>query len=98
MNLADADTIVPMHDHPHEQITMVEKGRVQFTIAGKVSVVGEGDVLHFAPGVLHGATGGWTAPFAVLIGVLAMMLLGGALAAAAHSVEDELERAGKLDG
>jgi quercetin dioxygenase-like cupin family protein len=45
-----------VHSHPHEQITMVEKGRVQFTIAGKVSVVSQGDVLHFAPGVLHGAT------------------------------------------
>jgi quercetin dioxygenase-like cupin family protein len=45
-----------VHSHPHEQITMVEKGRVQFTIAGKVSVAGEGDVLHFAPGILHGAT------------------------------------------
>lgn len=45
-----------VHSHPHEQITMIEKGRVQFTIAGKVSVVHQGDVLHFAPGVAHGAT------------------------------------------
>jgi len=49
-------------------------------------------------GVLHGATGGWTAPFVVLIGILAVMLVGGALVAAPHSVEDDLERAGKLDG
>jgi CP family cyanate transporter-like MFS transporter len=51
-----------------------------------------------AVGVLHGATGGWTAPFAVLIGILAVMLVGGVLAAGTNSVEDELERAGKLDG
>jgi CP family cyanate transporter-like MFS transporter len=51
-----------------------------------------------AVGVLHGATGGWTAPFAVLIGILAVMLVGGALVAKPHSVEDELERVGKLDG
>jgi CP family cyanate transporter-like MFS transporter len=51
-----------------------------------------------AVGVLHGATGGWTAPFAVLIGILVVMLVGGALVARASSVEDELERAGKLVG
>ena len=44
------------HSHPHEQITLVERGRVQFTIAGEVSIARQGDVLHFAPGVLHGAT------------------------------------------
>jgi quercetin dioxygenase-like cupin family protein len=45
-----------VHSHPHEQITLVERGRVQFTIAGEVKVARQGDVLHFAPGVLHGAT------------------------------------------
>jgi quercetin dioxygenase-like cupin family protein len=45
-----------VHSHPHEQITFVEKGRVQFTIAGEVRIARQGDVLHFASGVLHGAT------------------------------------------
>ncbi len=51
-----------------------------------------------AVGVLHGSTGGWTAPFAVLIGILVVLLAGGAMVAASHSVEDELERVAKLDG
>ena len=45
-----------VHSHPHEQITLVERGRVQFTIAGETRLASTGDVLHFAPGVLHGAT------------------------------------------
>jgi quercetin dioxygenase-like cupin family protein len=44
------------HSHPHEQMTVVESGRVQFTIAGEARVVRAGDILHFAPGVVHGAT------------------------------------------
>ena len=46
----------PVHSHPHEQITLVEQGRVRFTIAGSERIVGPGDVLHFAPDVPHGAT------------------------------------------
>ena len=48
------DTAV--HSHPHEQITLVEKGRVRFSIGPDVQVAGPGDVLHFPPGVAHGAT------------------------------------------
>jgi quercetin dioxygenase-like cupin family protein len=45
-----------VHSHPHEQMTIVERGRVQFTIAGDARIARAGDVLHFASGVLHGAT------------------------------------------
>jgi quercetin dioxygenase-like cupin family protein len=45
-----------VHSHPHEQLTFVERGRVQFTIGGEVTIAAPGDVLHFPPGVLHGAT------------------------------------------
>ena len=44
-------------------------------------------------GVLRQETGGWTAPFAVLIGVLVLMVAGGVLANPGLTVEDELERA-----
>ena len=44
------------HSHPHEQITLVEKGRVRFLIDGQEREVAAGDVLHFPPGVRHGAT------------------------------------------
>jgi quercetin dioxygenase-like cupin family protein len=46
----------PVHSHPHEQMTIVERGRVGFTIDGRARIVGAGDVLHFPPNVAHGAT------------------------------------------
>jgi len=44
------------HDHPHEQMTVVEKGRVLFTIGREQREVGPGTILHFPSGVWHGAT------------------------------------------
>jgi quercetin dioxygenase-like cupin family protein len=44
------------HDHPHEQMTVVEKGRVLFTIGDEQREVGPGTVLHFPSGTWHGAT------------------------------------------
>ena len=46
----------PIHSHPHEQITIVERGSVRFTIAGETRVAAPGDVLHFPSNVVHGAT------------------------------------------
>ena len=46
----------PAHSHPHEQMTLVEKGRVRFTIGGHAREAVAGDVLHFPPNVVHGAT------------------------------------------
>ena len=46
----------PVHSHPHEQMTVVERGRVRFTIEGQERIAVAGDVLHFAPHVVHGAT------------------------------------------
>src|SRR3979409_375689 len=45
-----------VHSHPHEQMTIVERGRVRFTIDGRARIVGAGEVLHFPPNVSHGAT------------------------------------------
>jgi quercetin dioxygenase-like cupin family protein len=50
------NVVTAVHSHPHEQITLVERGRVLFTIEGQERVVAAGDVLHFPPGVRHGAT------------------------------------------
>ena len=44
------------HDHPHEQMTVVEKGRVLFTIGDERREVGPGTILHFPSGLWHGAT------------------------------------------
>jgi len=48
--------VTPAHDHPHEQMTLVERGRVLFTIGNEQRVAQTGDILHFPPGAWHGAT------------------------------------------
>lgn len=46
----------PPHDHPHEQLTLVESGRVRFQIGNEMRIAQAGDVLHFPSGCWHGAT------------------------------------------
>jgi quercetin dioxygenase-like cupin family protein len=48
--------VTPPHDHPHEQITLVEKGPVLFTIGDERRIARTGDMLHFPPNSWHGAT------------------------------------------
>ena len=48
--------VTPVHSHPHEQITIVERGRVRFTVAGADRIASAGDVLFFPSGIEHGAT------------------------------------------
>ena len=48
--------VTSVHSHPHEQMTLVESGRVLFTIEDQVREVSAGAILHFPPGVRHGAT------------------------------------------
>jgi CP family cyanate transporter-like MFS transporter len=42
-------------------------------------------------GVLREQSGGWTAPFAVLLAVLVLMVVGGRLASPRTFIEDELD-------
>jgi quercetin dioxygenase-like cupin family protein len=48
--------VTPEHDHPHEQMTIVERGKVRFFVEGKERIASAGDVLHFPPKCWHGAT------------------------------------------
>ena len=48
--------VTPEHTHPHEQMSLIISGRVQFFIEGKERIVSAGDVLHFPPNCRHGAT------------------------------------------
>jgi quercetin dioxygenase-like cupin family protein len=48
--------VTEVHSHPHEQVTIVERGRVVFTIEGGQRMAVAGDVLHFPPNIRHGAT------------------------------------------
>ncbi len=52
----DPFVVTDEHTHPHEQMTLVEKGRVKFIISGEERIVSAGDVLHFPPNNRHGAT------------------------------------------
>lgn len=44
------------HDHSHEQMTIVEKGRTRFIIGDEEKVVEPGDVVHIPQNTWHGAT------------------------------------------
>ena len=48
--------VTPVHIHPHEQITLVERGRVLFIVDGEERMANAGDVLHFPSNLAHGAT------------------------------------------
>ena len=48
--------VTAVHTHEHEQVTMVERGRVLYIIDGVERVCSPGDVLHFPPHLPHGAT------------------------------------------
>jgi quercetin dioxygenase-like cupin family protein len=52
----DPHVVTAVHSHPHEQMTIVEHGRVRFTIDGRDHIAEAGDVLHFPSNIPHGAT------------------------------------------
>ena len=49
-------TVTTAHDHVHEQMTIVEKGRVRVVVGTEEKVFGPGDILLFPSGFWHGAT------------------------------------------
>ena len=48
--------VTPQHTHSHEQMSIVVSGRVRFFVDGTERIALPGDVLHFPPNCLHGAT------------------------------------------
>ena len=46
----------PEHTHRHEQMSIVVSGHVRFFVEGQERIAAPGDVLHFPPNCLHGAT------------------------------------------
>ena len=48
--------VTPAHRHPHEQMTLVIKGKVRFILDNKERLVSAGEVLHFPSNYWHGAT------------------------------------------
>ena len=51
-----ARTVTAIHTHVHEQMTLVERGQVDFFVEGQRRTAKAGDVLLFPSGILHGAT------------------------------------------
>jgi quercetin dioxygenase-like cupin family protein len=48
-------SVVPEHDHPHEQITYVVQGGMAFTLGGETRTLQAGEGVCCPPGVSHGA-------------------------------------------
>jgi quercetin dioxygenase-like cupin family protein len=46
-------TLVPLHDHPCEQMTCVLQGALRVVAGGEEHTVREGEVLHVMPGAPH---------------------------------------------
>lgn len=50
----DASTVVPLHQHPHEQFTYVIEGRFEFTVGTETTVLEPGMVAIIPSNVAHG--------------------------------------------
>lgn len=50
----DADTEIPIHQHPHEQLTYLLEGRMEFVVGDEKVVMEPGDIAVIPGGVLHG--------------------------------------------
>jgi quercetin dioxygenase-like cupin family protein len=49
----EADSVVPDHAHPHEQMGVMISGRLEFTVGGITRVLGPGDAWRIPGGILH---------------------------------------------
>lgn len=47
-------SVVPRHEHPYDQLSVVVKGRAEFTVGDTVRVLGPGEGARMPGGTLHG--------------------------------------------
>lgn len=52
--LLKPDTELPLHSHPHEQITYVIEGRFEFTVGEETTILGPGMTALIPGGIRHG--------------------------------------------
>jgi quercetin dioxygenase-like cupin family protein len=45
--------VVPLHQHPNEQVSMMDAGALRFEVGGREVLVKAGEVLRIPPGVPH---------------------------------------------
>jgi len=48
-------SVIPEHDHPHEQVPYVVRGAMEFTLGGETRVLRAGEGACCPPGVPHSA-------------------------------------------
>ncbi len=49
------NAVIPMHKHPHEQITYVVEGEMEFTVEGETRILKKGDGVVVLSNQEHGA-------------------------------------------
>jgi quercetin dioxygenase-like cupin family protein len=54
----EKQTALPLHTHPHEQVSYVVSGQVVFEIDGRKEKLGPGDSCYIAPNLPHGVVAG----------------------------------------
>ena len=54
--LLDAGTVVPMHRHPHEQVTYLIEGRFEFTVGDETLIMEPGTAVLIPGDAIHGGT------------------------------------------
>lgn len=54
----DANAVLPEHSHPHEQITYIVRGAMDFDLGGEKRSVHQGDLILIPGGMPHSAVVG----------------------------------------
>ena len=54
----EANAIMPTHNHPHEQISYILEGELEFDLAGEKRTVHPGDIVVIPENVDHTVTAG----------------------------------------
>ena len=50
----ESDTVLPTHNHPHEQITVVQKGSLELKVGDQTLILKENDTLTIDSDIPHG--------------------------------------------
>lgn len=51
----ESGTTVPLHSHPHEQVSYILSGKFESAIVDRILTISAGDKTYKQPGIFHGA-------------------------------------------